>query len=214
MEKTLSLTLRPDGLKTFFPLFQQGVIIKTPVGCNLKELLLRHLGISPEYAESRIQTIFLDGKAVDDLEKAVIRNGSTLALSGALPGLVGATFRRGGTYASLRNSITLVETQEPVLQKDGQVVLKLFNLLVPELGPFLLAKGVWIKGENLDRFINGLSKDFWDKNQAAVKNRSDPDGNFRPEMGAFEKEELILLKVVPASPPDKVVKKNRGVPLI
>ncbi len=84
MEKSLSLTLRPDGLKTFFPFFQQGVIIKTPVGCSLKELLLQHLGISPEYAESRIQTIFLDGKAVDNLEKALIRNGSTLALSGAL----------------------------------------------------------------------------------------------------------------------------------
>jgi hypothetical protein len=161
MEKTLSLTLRPDSLKTFYPLFQQGVIIKTLVGCSIKDLLFRHLGITPEYLETRIQTLFLNGKAVDNPDKAFVRDGSTLALSGAMPGLVGATLRRGGTYASLRQAITLSEGEGAVPQKEGRVTLKLFNLLVPELGPLLMAKGFWIKGEDLDQCVKNQQGEFW-----------------------------------------------------
>ncbi|MBA4394003.1 MAG: hypothetical protein C0407_10665 [Desulfobacca sp.] len=161
MEKTLSLTLKPDGLKTFYPLFQQGVIIKTLVGCSIKDLLSRHLGITPEYLETRIQTLFLNGKAVDDPDKAFVRDGATLALSGAMPGLVGATLRRGGTYASLRQAITLSEEEGSVPLEEGRVTLKLFNLLVPEIAPLLAAKGFWLKGEDLDEFLKNRKGGFW-----------------------------------------------------
>jgi hypothetical protein len=161
MEKSLFLTLKPNGLKTFYPIFQQGVIIKTLVGCSIKELLSRHLGITSEYLETRIQTLFLDGKAIDNPDKVFVRDGATLALSGAMPGLVGATLRRGGTYASLRQAITLSEEGESVPQKEGQVTLKLFNLLVPEIGPLLLAKGFWIKGGDLEQFLKNRPEDFW-----------------------------------------------------
>jgi hypothetical protein len=160
MEKTLSLTLRPDGLKTFFPIFQQGVIIKTQVGCSIKDLLYRDLGITSDYLETRIQTLFLDGKAVDNPDKAIVRDGSTLALSGAMPGLVGATLRCGGTYASLRQAITLSERSESVPQQEGQVTLKLFNLLVPEITPLLAAREFWIKGEDLEQFLKHQKGDL------------------------------------------------------
>jgi hypothetical protein len=195
MGKILSLTLRHEGLKAFYPLFQQGVIIKTQVGCTIKDLLCRHLGITSQYLETRIQTLFLDGKAVDNPDKALVRDGATLALSGAMPGLVGATFRRGGTYASLRNSITFTESEEPIPQKDGQVVLKLFNLLVPELGPFLLAKGIWIKGADLDRFLKDLPSGLWETGPEEGKKEVLPYQISRSDLGSRYKDELILFKV-------------------
>jgi hypothetical protein len=161
MEKILSLTLKPDSLKTLSRFFQQGVLIKTLVGGSIQDLLIRDLGLTPEYLETRIQTIFLNGKAVDDPARAIVRDGATLALSGAMPGLVGATFRRGGTYASLRQAITLTATEEPVSEREGQVILKLFNLLVPEIGPLVLAKGFWITGKELDTFVENYPGNFW-----------------------------------------------------
>ena len=202
MTEILSLTIKPDQLYLFSPFFQQGVIIKTLVGCSIKDLLVRHLAITPEFAESRIQTVFLDGKAVDDLDHAVIQDGSTLALSGALPGLVGATLRRGGFFASLRHSITHRSEAPSVQQKKGRIVLKLFNLLVPELGPFLLTKGVWIKKEDLDRFLGGLTSDFQKGSLEAAKNGRKLDVNSWVELVRPMKNDLIFLKLDTTSSTD------------
>ncbi len=60
--------IKSESATSFFPFLQQGVIIKTKVGRSIKDLLLGHLNLSPEYVEARIQTVFLDGKAVDDLD--------------------------------------------------------------------------------------------------------------------------------------------------
>jgi hypothetical protein len=199
MEQTLTLTVKESGFHYFFPLFQKGVSIKTLVGENIKELLSLQLEIPPEYVEKRIQTIFLDGKAVDDLGEAVVRNGSTLALSAAMPGLVGATLRRGGAFASLRRAITFSEGGEAIPQKEGRIILKLFNLLVPELGPCLLAKGIWIKGEDLNRFLGGLTKDFWGECQEAVMNRRKIEVPSDPPNLIFKNDVLVLLKVFPFS---------------
>jgi hypothetical protein len=123
MGKTLTLTVNPDLLNPFFILFQQGVKMKTTVGSSIKTWLLQYLGITSEYITGRIQTVFLDGKAVDDIEATVIRDGSNLSLSGALPGLVGATLRRGGAYASLRSSITHPVDKEIISQKEGWITV-------------------------------------------------------------------------------------------
>ena len=53
MEQTLNLTLKESGFHYFFPLFQQGVIIKTQVGGNIKDLLSHQLEITPEYVEKQ-----------------------------------------------------------------------------------------------------------------------------------------------------------------
>ena len=195
MEKSLSLTLRPDLLYFFSPLLQKGVIIKTEVGCSIKDLLSRDLGITPEYMESRIQTVFLDGKAVDDLDSAIIHDGSILALSGALPGLVGATLRRGGTYASLRRAITLSDEKETIPQKEGWVVVKLFNLLVPELGPHLLAQGVWISGEDLDKFLKERDEEFWNGCLTGRVNGKEIDWKTLREISWSPEDELVFLKI-------------------
>ncbi|MBI4763282.1 MAG: hypothetical protein HY787_01580 [Deltaproteobacteria bacterium] len=195
MEQTLNLTVKKSSLPYFFPLFQQGIIIKTLVGGNIQDFLSLQLEIPLDYLENRIQTIFLDGKAVDNLGEAVVRDGSTLALSAAMPGLVGATLRRGGAFASLRQAITFSRVDEVSPQKEGWIILKLFNLLVSELGPRLLSKGIWLKGEDLNRFLGGLKKDFWAGCRAVVKNGKRIDAPFELSTLMVEKDALFFLKV-------------------
>lgn len=149
-------------LERFLLLLQQGVMLKAHVGCSIKSFLTEETGLSQNTLE-RIQTIFLDGKPVDDLDTATIRDGSILALSAAMPGLVGATLRRGGAYASFRNTITYHEAGAQCVSGEGFVQVKLFNLLMEELGPGFLKKGIFIKSSDLMNFLKGQSQDFWQR---------------------------------------------------
>ena len=87
MEKNLSLTIPSRVLPLFFPLFQKGVLIKILSGSSIRDLIVNNLGISDDYLEERIQTIFLNGKAVDDLQATIVPDGAIMALSAAMPGL-------------------------------------------------------------------------------------------------------------------------------
>ncbi len=144
----------------FFLLLQQGVTIRSRTGCSVTAFLREELGAGIETIK-RIQSVILDGKPVDDIEAAVIKDGSVLALSAAMPGLVGATLRRGGTYSSFRSAITYHETQEECVKGEGLVQIKVFNLLMAELGPGLLQRGVVIRSEDFILFATGQSQDFW-----------------------------------------------------
>jgi hypothetical protein len=152
-----------DGqlVSSFFPLFQRGVLIRCRVGCSIAAFLREDIGATAGTI-NRIQSIILDGKPVDDLEKVFIKEGSTLALSAAMPGLVGATLRRGGTYSLFRSAITYHETGEASLQKRGHVRVKLFNLLMSELGPGMLRKGVIVGGEDIVGVVSGQAREFWE----------------------------------------------------
>ena len=134
--------------------------MKAQLGCSVKTLLCRQLGLSPEYVEKRIQTIFLDGRPVDDVNSAIVEDGSTLALSAAMPGLAGATLRKGGYYAPMRSQISYREVTTSKPLEEGMVLLKLFNLPLRELGPTFLKRGVWIKGKDLSDFFERQPDDF------------------------------------------------------
>ncbi len=155
MPTKLTLLLNPDHLRVFLPLMQQGVQVDAQVGCDIQSLLCDQFKLRPDYLAERITTIFLDGKPVDDVGSALVRDGATLALSTAMPGLVGATFRKTGSLASFRDSITYrPEETGAVTCKDGFITLKLFNMLMPELGPLFLERGVWISGRALQERLN------------------------------------------------------------
>ena len=114
--------------------------------------LIEDLGLTPEYVRQRITTVFLDGQVVDTLEDALLRQGSRLALSAAMPGLLGATLRRSGPYAAMRAEITRAADHELQPSTGGTLIIqvKLFNLLVDELGPRLLARGVLFEREEVE----------------------------------------------------------------
>jgi hypothetical protein len=147
-------------LPRFFKLLEQGFIVKTQAGCSIKDLLCEKLGIDEEYLANRIQTLFLDGKPVDNVEKAYLPNDATLALSAAMPGLVGATFRKGGTFAAMRNTISYNAETSSTGRGETRVKLKLFNMVLKELGPIFLENGVWIRKEKLNEFLSLNLKDL------------------------------------------------------
>jgi hypothetical protein len=59
-----------------------------------------------------------------------------------MPGVVGATLRRGSFYAAMRSGITSLDSGVIDKCRNGFVTVKLFNLLLHDLGPFLLARGI------------------------------------------------------------------------
>lgn len=155
----LALVLDSPLLAEFFLLLQQGVVIRCRASCSVAAFLREELR-ADEKTIAKIQSIILDGKAVDDIEAAVIKDGSVLALSAAMPGLVGATLRRGGAYSLFRDAITYHEKAEACSLKEGSVRIKLFNLLMAEMGPGLLKRGICLNAEELLNFMAGLSQDF------------------------------------------------------
>ncbi len=144
------LAFRVDSphLAQFFLLLQRGVGIRRHVGCSVEVFLQQQMGISLETIE-KIQSIMLDGKPVDDIKSALVHDGSTLALSAAMPGLVGATLRRGGAYASFRSGITYHETDKFCTTAEGWVRVKVFNLLLTEMGPSLFRTGILVRTSDL-----------------------------------------------------------------
>src|SRR3974390_2487370 len=108
------------------------------VGCSLKSRLCDQFGIPADYVTERVTTIFFDNRPVDDLDHTIVQDGSRITLSAAMPGLVGATMRRGSFYAAFRQGISHGMDMGSAARCNGAVRVKLFNLLLAELGPLFL----------------------------------------------------------------------------
>ena len=146
----LSLTVTSDLLAGFCLLTGGGFTIDLASECSVRELLCGQMGVPPDYLDTRIQTIFLNSKPVDDPDTATVTPGATLALSAAMPGLVGAIFRRGSYYAVLRSRVPGAgPNDDPAASRQGHVLLKLFNMVQQELGPEFLRRGIRIHGAAL-----------------------------------------------------------------
>ena len=156
----LQFTVDAELISRFFKLAERGFTLQIKTGITIRELLCQRFGISEDYVDDRIQTIFLDGKPVDDVDTASLENGSTLALSAAMPGLVGITMRKGGFYASFRKGITYSAPQTSVANRTGEIVLKLFNMVAKELGPAFLENGIVVAGNAFQNFVQHNSEDL------------------------------------------------------
>jgi len=158
---TLRLRISSAEKSRFSGIIQNGFGLNTLVGVSIKTFLCDFAALDPRYIQERISTIFLDGMAVDNIEEAIILEGSTLALSSAMPGLAGATLRRDGIYASLRESITYKEKAGNGRIKDGIITVKLFNLLIDDIGHVFLQKGIIVKSRELQSFFVKQPDSFW-----------------------------------------------------
>ncbi len=192
---SLYLTLPPGKIPSLFPLLQQGVMVKVWVGCTIRALLRKQFGWNSKYIEDRIKTIFLDGKTVDDVDSAMIKDGSTLALSAALPGLAGATLRRGGMLASFRNQITHREGEKAPRRQEGLIIVKLFNLIARDVGPTLLKEGVYVRPKDLERLLKDLPEEFWVGCRAARVDQKEIDFSHLRGMEWGNTCELVMLRV-------------------
>jgi hypothetical protein len=196
-QTSLSLIVESKPFEKFLQLLQEGVRVSARVGSTVRAFLCDDLGLSAEYVDKRIQTLFLNGKAIDNPDTALLREDSTLALSAAMPGLLGATLRKGGYYARMRNEISYQEQGTGVSIHEGFVLLKLFNLLPAEIGPTVLKRGIWLKGEKLNQLFKELSEEM-----ATGYIDAKVDGqtlNLRDFAGKSLRYELVLVKVERAS---------------
>ncbi len=147
------LRVTPERISRFLELLGQGVHLEVQTGCSLQDLLCSQLGVAPEYLKNRIQTIFVNFRPVDAPEGTPVAGGATIALSAAMPGLVGAVMRKGGHYATLRREISQGASADCPQAARGVVKLKLFNLVAAELGSAFLGRGVGLRGEDWQDFL-------------------------------------------------------------
>lgn len=156
----ISLTVKPFLMREFYGLLQTGFGIQCLAGTSIENLLYDQIGLDPLLVEEKISTIFLNGKPVDDIVSTTVQDGSTLALSGAMPGLVGATLRRKSPLASFRQSISAGSSK--VSKKiEGHVHIKLFNILLKELGATFLERGIFVPPATLKEFFDKQPITFW-----------------------------------------------------
>lgn len=135
-------TARPQ---MFELVLQEGFQVSCVPGCSIREFLCIQLELCGDYTEKKIQTIFLNGKSVDDVDTATLHENDRLALSAAMPGLVGAAMRKQGFFAKMRHSISHEDEAQNGEEEEGRrclVTVKLFNLLARDLARDFLRHGV------------------------------------------------------------------------
>jgi hypothetical protein len=160
-ESHLKLTFPIGESPGFSWLLQCGFVVKAGSCGSVRRFLRDEMNLNTDFIENVIQSIFLDGKPVDDLDQARVKDGCTLALSAAMPGLVGATMRRGGYYAALRSGISYKENNVFESSHAGFVTVKLFNLVASELESALMKQGIRVRAEALEEFLKSRPVGFW-----------------------------------------------------
>ncbi|MFP4159378.1 MAG: hypothetical protein ACLFR9_06690 [Desulfobacterales bacterium] len=135
-------------------LTSRGIRFEVPAGTSVKELFQQVLPVGEDYIENSIQTVFMDCRAVDDIENTLVRGPCTIAASAAMPGVFGAAFRKKGMYSGLRceymENPGLRETENPY--EPAVVTLKLFNKVAEDLGKAVLAKGIYMDAQEFSKF--------------------------------------------------------------
>jgi hypothetical protein len=193
---TLYLNRHNANLLSFLPLLQREFLVETQGGRSIKQLLCDTYDVDEDYLKNRINTLFLDGKPVDDVQATTVNIGSTVALSAAMPGLVGATLRKGGSLANLRSSISYDGKSASVeTNRAGRVGIKLFNMVVDETGPVFLKQGILVKKEDFESFFNDRTDIL-----LSIKNSSEKEGQpiAFDQLAAMdwpETSKYVLLKV-------------------
>jgi len=148
--------------------FGYGIQFETPAGTRVSDFLQQALCTDADYIENRIQTLFMDGRAVDDPESEEIHNPCTLAVSAAMPGVFGAAFRKQGTYSGLRQHCSEIRQNKNKVQQ-GRIVavtVKCFNQVAADLGNQLLETGVVME---IKDFL-----DFWTR-QGSILEKDNPE---------------------------------------
>jgi hypothetical protein len=145
-------TVPSHTLPFFTTLLQSGIEIMAKSGDTIGTFLDQFPGFTPEYLADSVQTIFLDGTAVDDLTLPLKGDAPVVALSAAMPGLAGAIFRKNSFHSALRTA-TGTHLSGPEPEKKITVTLKLFNSIARERGGDMLRAGVSVRTAILSGFL-------------------------------------------------------------
>ena len=184
----IRFTVDKKRIPFFFVFFSYGIKVEVETGRTLRDVLCRQLGMDAAYVDNQVQTLFLNAKAVDDVDHARVDSGAAIALSAAMPGLAGAVLRKGGMLAAMRSQTPAPADAPEKQDTSGIVTVKLFNRVASDFGPAFLAKGIRVAGAHFNRFfmqnretlaamvrhmeINGKTHDV-----ASVFMDAEPDGD-------------------------------------
>ena len=160
------------------PLLQSGFYLKVPTQTSLRNILL-FCGLSNEFIDTSVKTIFRNSQPVDDIDRTCIAEGDVVGLSGSMPGLVGATLRAGSNLSAFRKNISIEPEEIPERAKEGFIRLKIFNVVLKEAGELFLETGIYIKNARLTEFLNGRDRSFFDHCRTIIFN--DDEVEVRPE---------------------------------
>lgn len=160
---TLRLRMEATRFRAFMRFLLEGLQVKILNGWSIAEFLTKHYGLTLDYIEDRIRCIFLNFAPADDVNANFLQDGSILSLCDAVPGLAGSTMRRDTPHLREMRSISASDLESKPLEAGtpGFIHVKLFNLMVRELGPTLLDKGLWLSGEELEKFLKEQDGEFW-----------------------------------------------------
>lgn len=154
---SLHLKLPASEVGRLATIFNVGIGIVTHTGIPLMALLCDQLCIDRSYIDQRIQTVFVNGRAIGNRNKAILSANAVVALSTAMPGLVGCAFHKQGPLTDCREDIVDTSLESAQTDRHATVVtLKLFNMVATELGPDLLRQQIWVKGHMLRELIMAL----------------------------------------------------------
>jgi hypothetical protein len=182
-------------INLFMQELQKGVFISSCEGKTLYSFLTERCGISAEYIAEKIKTILIDGKPVDDIFNTTIKDGEVCALSGAMPGIVGAMMRIGSPYAAMRESITLRPGDSVESGKEINFGLKLFNVILSDLGPDFLKRGILIEQKRAVELFRRHGDEIYSNCSEISINGSLVDRQFAYGGGMNSLSGLVILKV-------------------
>lgn len=152
---SLFLIVKKERLKVFFSLLQEGFLCEMDPGKSLFHFLQERLGMNHPEDMARIGTVFIDEHPVDNVEKSMLEEGSTLAISGTMPDLIvpPPACRRFFPSRLPEGSRDRNQTRENK-EETGMVHVKLLNTIPDDRCIYLLHKGILIDGQTVDIFFS------------------------------------------------------------
>jgi hypothetical protein len=132
---------------------QRGVRIPLPgvtgggAAPTVREFARTVLKLEPEAFDREVKTIMLNNQVVDDPKAALLVDGDTLVLSGAMPGLVGAMLRSDSPIKALRAGLAAAtDPKRGSTTGDGTITLKAFNTVLSNHMDDIIAFGAYVDG--------------------------------------------------------------------
>jgi len=187
------LTVARDALVLFTTVLQSGIELKSNAGIPMGRFLSELPGFTADYIGDVVQTIFLNGTAIDDLTTPLEGHNPTLALSAAMPGLAGAIFRKNSFHSALRTDTKKTSSIDKQ-QKALTVTLKLFNSIAQERGIELLKRGVCIKTKPVLLFFKKRGLLLQKISKIEVKQKAVDTATFLSLLSQSEKINIRIVK--------------------
>ena len=113
-------------------------------GASVSAFISNLLEMKAADVSAEIRTIILNNKVVDEPDRSEMKAGSSLTLSGAMPGLVGAMLRSGSPYKAMRGTITSETGGSEQRSADSMARVKLLNTVLKNHRNAMIRRGFWI----------------------------------------------------------------------